>query len=200
LGKKIKVTENHKFLVDNNLIKASDLKKGDCLRITKELKIGHKRFIRDPIISIIPLGEKESYCLNVDAKNHLVVANNIITKNCDGDELAVMLLLDMLINFSRKYLPAHRGGTQDAPLVLNARIRAGEVDDMIFDVDTMKSYPLELYKLAEKFGHHYEVKIDQIKNRLGKEEFTNQLKNLESESKKAIEEDNETLLLRVNEQ
>ena len=67
-------------------------------------------------------------------------------RDCDGDEIAVMLLLDTLINFSREFLPAHRGGTQDAPLVLNARIRAGEVDDMIFDVDVAREMPLELYE------------------------------------------------------
>ncbi|MEM4230643.1 MAG: DNA polymerase II large subunit, partial [Candidatus Pacearchaeota archaeon] len=62
-------------------------------------------------------------------------------RDCDGDEAAVMLLLDVLINFSRKFLPSHRGGTQDAPLVLNARIRAGEVDDQILDFE-VGEYPL----------------------------------------------------------
>jgi len=69
-------------------------------------------------------------------------------RDCDGDEAAVMLLMDMLLNFSRSFLPAHRGGTQDAPLVLNACLRAGEVDDMIFDVDVSKDIPLELYEAA----------------------------------------------------
>lgn len=94
-------------------------------------------------------------------------------RDCDGDEIAVMLMLDMLLNFSRHYLPAHRGGTQDAPLVLNARIRAGEVDDMIFDIDIVKEYPLALYEAGEKFEHPSKVKIEQIKNRIGNEEFTN---------------------------
>src|SRR3989344_6318330 len=52
-------------------------------------------------------------------------------RDCDGDEAAVMLLLDVLLNFSKEFLPSHRGGTQDAPLVLNAKIDAGEVDDQI---------------------------------------------------------------------
>ena len=55
-----------------------------------------------------------------------------VRRDCDGDEVAVMLLLDVLINFSRSFLPAHRGGTQDAPLILNAKINAGEVDDQNF--------------------------------------------------------------------
>jgi DNA polymerase II large subunit len=90
-------------------------------------------------------------------------------RDCDGDELAVMMLLDTLINFSRQYLPSHRGGTQDAPLVLNARIRAGEVDDQILDLENVFSYPIELYELAEQGGHHSnEIKLDNVKFRLAK--------------------------------
>jgi DNA polymerase II large subunit len=96
-------------------------------------------------------------------------------RDCDGDEAAIMLLLDVLINFSRKFLPAHRGGTQDAPLVLNSRIRAGEVDDQILDFELVSSYPLELYRLAEQGKHSSEIKIENVKKRLkeGKDNFVN---------------------------
>lgn len=88
-------------------------------------------------------------------------------RDCDGDEAAVMSLLDLLINFSKKFLPSHRGGTQDSPLVLNTHLRAGEVDDMIFDVDVSKKIPLELYQAAEKEESPFSVKMEQIKKRLG---------------------------------
>jgi DNA polymerase II large subunit len=94
-------------------------------------------------------------------------------RDCDGDEAAVILLLDNLINFSKQYLPSHRGGTQDATLVLNAKIRAGEVDDMILDLDVVKEYPYELYKAGEEKKKPYEVDVEQIKDRLGKNEFKN---------------------------
>jgi len=84
-----------------------------------------------------------------------------IRRDCDGDEAAIMLLTDVLLNFSRGYLPSHRGGTQDAPLVLNAKIDAGEVDDQILDLEFIplgKGYPLELYSKAEKKVHSSEVK------------------------------------------
>ena len=123
------------------------------MRIDKD-----KKFVYDPIVSIKDIGEQESYCLNIDTKNHLVVANSIVTKNCDGDEAAIMLLGDVLLNFSRKFLPSHRGGTQDAPLVLNARIDAGEVDDQILDLEFVREYPLELYESAEQEKHSSEVK------------------------------------------
>jgi len=80
-----------------------------------------------------------------------------IRRDCDGDEAALMLLGDVLLNFSRKFLPGHRGGTQDAPLVLNVKIDAGEVDDQILDLEFVKEYPLQLYQLAEQGKHSSEV-------------------------------------------
>lgn len=100
-----------------------------------------------------------------------------VRRDCDGDEIAVMLLGDVLINFSKEFLPAHRGGTQDAPLVLNAKIDAGEVDDQILDFEVLgneKTYPLELYRKAEKKLHSSEVlEIENIKKVLkkGKDPF-----------------------------
>ncbi|MFA5020259.1 MAG: DNA polymerase II large subunit [Candidatus Pacearchaeota archaeon] len=132
-------------------------------------------FVYDQITSIDRIEDKESYCLSVDNPNHLVVGNGIVSHNCDGDEAAMMLLLDVLINFSRNYLPSHRGGTQDAPLVLNGRIEAGEVDDQILDFEVVSKYPLELYEKAEKKLHSSEVSIEMIKKRInqGTDPFTN---------------------------
>jgi len=83
-----------------------------------------------------------------------------VRRDCDGDEAAIMLLGDVLLNFSKKFLPSHRGGTQDAPLVLNAKIDAGEVDDQILDLEIVpgKKYSLELYRKAEQGLHSSEVK------------------------------------------
>jgi len=124
------------------------------------------------IVNIEEIGEKNSYCFNVEGE-HKFFGNDVLVHNCDGDEAALILLLDMLINFSRSFLPAHRGGTQDAPLVLNARLRAGEVDDMIFDLDIERELPLELYQAANRGEHPSKIKLQQVKNRLGNEEFTN---------------------------
>lgn len=98
-----------------------------------------------------------------------------VRRDCDGDEAAIMLLMDMLINFSRSYLPAHRGGTQDAPLVLSARIKAGEVDDMIFDVDTSKNIPLFLYEAAEEEKSPGSIKMEQVRERVGAEKEFSEL-------------------------
>jgi DNA polymerase III subunit alpha len=94
-------------------------------------------------------------------------------RDCDGDECTVMMLMDVLLNFSRKFLSNHRGATQDAPLVLNVKIQAGEVDDQILNFELAKKYPLELYELAEKRAHSNEVKIERVDDRLkeGKNPF-----------------------------
>ena len=91
-------------------------------------------------------------------------------RDCDGDEAALMLLLDVLINFSRAFLPSHRGGTQDAPLVLNGKVYAKEVDDQILDFELVNNYPLELYEKAEKKLHSSEIKIEMVKQRIGRGE------------------------------
>jgi DNA polymerase II large subunit len=83
-------------------------------------------------------------------------------RDCDGDEIAVTLLLDTFLNFSRKYLSAHRGATQDAPLVVSSNLIAGEVDDMVFDMDIVDNYPLEFYEACENFKMPWDFKIKQI--------------------------------------
>ena len=91
-------------------------------------------------------------------------------RDCDGDEAAMMMLLDVLINFSRKFLPSHRGGTQDAPLVLNGKILAREVDDQILDFELVNNYPLELYERAERGEHSSCIEIEMVKQRIGRGE------------------------------
>jgi DNA polymerase II large subunit len=91
-------------------------------------------------------------------------------RNCDGDEDSVMLLLDALINFSKKYLDEKRGGTMDAPLVLTTRIEPSEVDDEAHSIELVSSYPLEFYKAAERITPASDVNLKTVKNVLGKEE------------------------------
>ena len=98
-----------------------------------------------------------------------------IRRDCDGDEMAIMLLGDVLLNFSKGFLPSHRGGTQDAPLVLNAKIDAGEVDDQILDLEMTSEYPINLYRLADERKHSSEIKMNNVKSALreGKNPFLN---------------------------
>ncbi len=67
-------------------------------------------------------------------------------RNCDGDIDAILLLLDGLINFSRSFLSANRGGMMDAPLILTTTIVPTEIDKEALNVDTMSRYPLSFYE------------------------------------------------------
>jgi DNA polymerase II large subunit len=89
-------------------------------------------------------------------------------RDCDGDEACVIMLMDGFLNFSRQYLPDSRGAkTMDAPLVMTLRLNAAEVDDMAHGLDIVWQYPLELYKAALQYKPTSEVKIEQIRVRLG---------------------------------
>ena len=87
-------------------------------------------------------------------------------RDCDGDEACVTLLLDGLLNFSRQFLPATRGATQDAPLVLTSKVVPSEVDDMLFDLDVCWAYPLEFYEACLLFRKPWEVPIEKMGKRI----------------------------------
>ncbi len=92
-------------------------------------------------------------------------------RNCDGDEDCVILLLDSLINFSRAYLPASRGGLMDAPLVLTTRINPDEIDKEAHNIDVLFHYPLEFYEATMRYSNPKDVEkiMDLVGGRIGKE-------------------------------
>lgn len=90
-------------------------------------------------------------------------------RDCDGDEACVMLLLDVLLNFSRQFLPAHRGATQDAPLVITSKLNPSEVDDMVFDMDVEWKYPLDFYEACLEYKNPWDTKMDLIGSRINTE-------------------------------
>ncbi|NJE85436.1 DNA-directed DNA polymerase II large subunit [Thermococcus sp. CX2] len=93
-------------------------------------------------------------------------------RNCDGDEDAVMLLLDALLNFSKYYLPEKRGGKMDAPLVVTTRLDPREVDSEVHNMDVVRYYPLEFYQATYELKSPKEVKIiERVEDRLGKPEM-----------------------------
>ncbi|MFB0557797.1 MAG: DNA polymerase II large subunit [Candidatus Bathyarchaeia archaeon] len=92
-------------------------------------------------------------------------------RNCDGDEDAIMLGLDPLLNFSRSFLPEQSGGLMDAPLYVIPVLNPGEVDKEAHNVDVMHSYPPEFYRMCDKGvdPSDYGVLIETIGKRLGTE-------------------------------
>jgi DNA polymerase II large subunit len=92
-------------------------------------------------------------------------------RDCDGDEDTLMLALDALLNFSRRFLPAQIGGIMDAPLLLIPFVNTKEVQRQAHDFDVDSAYPLEFY---EKSLERVEAKqassmMDLVNHRLGTE-------------------------------
>ncbi len=92
-------------------------------------------------------------------------------RNCDGDEDALMLAMDGLLNFSRSFLPSKRGGLMDAPLVLSSRLNPNEIDGEAHNIDVLARYPLEFYEATLRYASPKELEktMDLVKVRLSTE-------------------------------
>ena len=66
-------------------------------------------------------------------------------RDCDGDGDSLMLLMDVLLNFSQTYLPDSIGGLMDAPLLIQPIVLPKEVQRQARNLDIMHSYPKEFY-------------------------------------------------------
>ena len=102
---------------------------------------------------------------------HNAVVSGCSVKQCDGDEDCVMLLLDALLNFSKRFLPSKRGGTMDAPLILSTRINPTEIDKEAHNMDVEDRYPLEFYEATLRYANPSELTkiIETVECRLGTE-------------------------------
>ena len=82
-------------------------------------------------VQFVPADVENTYCLTVE-DTHTLYANGLPVGQCDGDEDCVMLLMDGLLNFSKKYLPDQRGGSVGADSRLVAVDPEGEVRFLSF--------------------------------------------------------------------
>ncbi len=92
-------------------------------------------------------------------------------RNCDGDEDSIMMLMDVLLNFSYAYLPESRGGRMDAPLVINTNLDPKEVDNEAHCIEVVSSYPLEFYERTQNLPLAKEVDIDIVEKHLDNDPF-----------------------------
>lgn len=89
-------------------------------------------------------------------------------RDCDGDGDSILLLMDVLLNFSKKFLPSIIGGLMDAPLLIQPLILPKEVQRQAHHMDVAFHYPLQFYELAQQKVSPSEVKcIGLVKDRLG---------------------------------
>ncbi|MFH1221764.1 MAG: DNA polymerase II large subunit [Candidatus Micrarchaeota archaeon] len=170
-GREITVTPDHPFPTSEGKKPAQTAKKLICIAKDAEYKqkIEQMEAIVDEVERILPAEKQMVYSLTV-APHHTLIANGIVAHQCDGDEDAIMLLLDCLINFSKRYLTENRGGTMDAPLVLTNIINPKEVDDEAYCIEMVSSYPLEFYRACEQLKWPSDVKLRTVKNVLGTDE------------------------------
>ena len=70
-------------------------------------------------------------------------------RDCDGDGDSLLLLMDVLVNFSLQYVPAQIGGYMDTPLLIQPVILPSEVDEQAHNFDITSSYPLEFYEKTQ---------------------------------------------------
>ncbi|MFB6310524.1 MAG: DNA polymerase II large subunit [Salinirussus sp.] len=132
-GRSLTVTPDHRMITWDNAVhevRAHNLSAGDVIPVDTATRreqvdcspasVTDGGIETDVVASVefVASDVAHTYCLTVE-DTHTVVANGILTGQCDGDEDCVMLLMDGLLNFSKTYLPDKRGGSvaEDARLV-----------------------------------------------------------------------------------
>ena len=71
-------------------------------------------------------------------------------RDCDGDEDSVSLALDILLNFSKQFLPSRIGGIMDAPILLTVGIKPREIARQAFNLESVDRLPLEFFDATQK--------------------------------------------------
>ncbi|MEM3451781.1 MAG: DNA polymerase II large subunit [Nitrososphaerales archaeon] len=92
-------------------------------------------------------------------------------RDCDGDSDSIMLLMDILLNFSKEFLPAQIGGLMDAPLLIQSIVIPSEVDEQAHNLDVAENYPIIFYEssIRSESPQNLTKVIDIVKNRLKNE-------------------------------
>lgn len=155
-----KILHNVSLFIDELLVSLYNLKKFYNLKSGKDL-VGQLVVALAPHTSAGVVGRIIGF-----SKTQAFYAHPLLhaatRRDCDGDEASVTLLMDVLLNFSKQFLPDSRGSTQDAPLVLTSILNPTEVDDMVFDLDVAQRYPLEFYEATQKFELPSNIKIERF--------------------------------------
>ncbi|MFD1586407.1 DNA polymerase II large subunit [Halorientalis brevis] len=141
-GRTITVTPDHSMVRWDDGpsdVEAHELAEGDAVPLFGDRCVGSETACSKPSVAdggtnveiverveFVPSDVENTYSLTV-ADTNRVVANGIGVGQCDGDEDCVMLLLDGLLNFSKKYLPDKRGGS----VAEDSRLVAVDPDDNV---------------------------------------------------------------------
>jgi DNA polymerase II large subunit len=71
-------------------------------------------------------------------------------RDCDGDEDSVTLALDVLLNFSKSFLPSRIGGIMDAPLLLTVVMKPTEIARQAFNLEAVSTFPVRFFEEASR--------------------------------------------------
>ncbi|MCW4022354.1 MAG: DNA polymerase II large subunit [archaeon] len=130
--------------LDELLEKVYKLPKYYNISKPKEL-IGHLVIGLAPHTSVGIVGRIIGFTpLNVIYAHHMW--HSAKRRDCDGDEDAVILGLDAILNFSKEFLPSQIGGIMDAPILIIPVVNPLEVQRQAHEVDVTGQYPLEFYQ------------------------------------------------------
>ncbi len=137
-----------------NIKKSSDLIGRLVVGLAPHTSVG----IIGRIIGFIPLNVCYAHPIWHSAKR----------RDCDGDEDALMLTLDTILNFSKVYLPSQIGGIMDAPILIIPIVNPAEVQRQAHEVDVAGKYPASFYEktLQKAEPRQLSKSIDLIEHRL----------------------------------
>ena len=153
--------------IDDLLVKVYGLSSFFNVELPEDL-VGHLILGLAPHTSVSILGRVIGFT-NLNVCYAHPIWHSAKRRDCDGDEDTIMLALDTLLNFSRKYLPDQIGGIMDAPLFLLPFVAPREVQRQAHDFDVDSDYPIEFYeKTCEKVdAKQVSSLIDLVGKRLG---------------------------------
>jgi DNA polymerase II large subunit len=134
--------------------------------------LGVNRLVAVKEVIVHPSSEQHVYSLNADKYHTVLINDHVLTHQCDGDEDGILLFLDVILNFSRYYLPSSTGAKMDTPLVISSRVVPEEVDAEAHNVDTSFGYPIDFYERSQDYPDPKDLAtlVETIKDRLGKVE------------------------------
>ena len=105
-GKKLDIFPDHKMETSKGKKRGRSLEKGDMLIVDNE---GYDQLEEIKEIETVSSDEEFMYDIEVEETHNFMTTNRILSSNCDGDEDAILLLMDGLLNFSRDFLPDMTG-------------------------------------------------------------------------------------------
>lgn len=129
-------------------------------------------------------------------------------RDCDGDEDALCLALDVLLNFSKTFIPKRIGGMMDSPIILTLKINPIEVARQAYNIEIADKLPLAFYEetinrsdpkmvldIIETFHHRVErnITVENLK-------FTHNINDLNSGNNESAYSKLPTMLDKMREQ